>query len=310
MSLLKSDRRVILLLMVIAIVSVCVMIFQEAVKEKRDDAKDEAVVNGGELVTNPENKRAELSSFDPNTVDSVTLLKYGLGPMQIHSLMAYRRHNGTFDKPLAVSKLYNWSDQDVDKVLAYIKIDEKYKKTYRYREQYEKENMEEYERARKPYKTKVYDQSFDANRENEQPERKYPESNKFKTLTKVDINTADTTLLMRIPGIGKGIAASIIRLRGKLGGFYSVEQLAEISFMSPELYEWLKVEPDADIHLININKASFHVLNAHNYISYNQARDLMNYRRLYGTIKDKGALIGTGIFTKEEVERLSPYLEY
>lgn len=314
MRLLKSDRRVILLLMLIAIVSMCVMIFQDAMSEEKanekEKAKDEAVGSSDKLVTNPENKRAELRSFDPNSVDSLTLLEYGLGAVQIHSLMAYRRHNGTFDKPLAVSKLYNWSDQDVDKVLPYIKIDEKYKKTYRYREQYEQEDREEYERARKPYKTKVYDQSGDAKREKEEAEQKYQESNKFKTLTKVDVNTADTTLLKRVPGIGKGIANAIIRLREKLGGFYSIEQLEEISFLSPELYEWLTVEPNAEIHLININKASFQELNSHHYISYNQARDLINYRRLYGEIKDKEVLIDSNIFTKEEVERLAPYLEY
>lgn len=317
MRLLKSDRRVILLLMLIAIVSMCVMIFQDAMSEEKanekEKAKDEAVGSSDKLVTNLENKRAELRSFDPNTVDSVTLLEYGLRPVQIHSLMAYRRHNGTFDKPLAVSKLYNWSDQDVDKVLPYIKIDEKYKKTYHYREQYEQESRNEYEHARKPYKTKVYDQSDEqkGSGENvEENDRKYPESNKFKTLTKVDINVADTALLKRIPGVGTGIANAIVKLREKLGGFYSVEQLSDISYISPELYGWFKVEQNCELHLININKASFQTLNSHPYISYNQTRDLMAYRRLYGEIKDKEALLTINIFTKEEVERLAPYLEY
>lgn len=248
--------------------------------------------------------------FDPNTVDSATLVRYGLGASQIRSLMGYRRHGGRIESPLAVSKLYNWTDEDVEKVLPYIKIGEQ---THRYRDMYERELRERYEHGRRAYDSRVRDHREDSTMSagrGEKYERNYVAQEKFAVMTKVDINVADTATLRKIPGVGSSIANSIVRLRGKLGGFYSVEQLKDIKYISPELYEWMTVGEKPEIHLININKASFQTLNAHPYVSYDQARDLMSYRRMYGEVKDADALIKTRIFTEKEVERLAPYLEY
>lgn len=321
----RSDIRMMMLLAVIAVGSICVMIFRDAVRGEQKEMRDgegadgnasETVVEGRTYgveggVDVPGGKVKELGMFDPNTIDSISLLKYGLGSVQIHSLMSYRRHKGTFDRPLAVSRLYNWSDEDVEKVLPYMVISDKYKKTYHYREQYEAERKMEYEREGKRYeKQESRDVSQKAKDEKDGYERKYDVSNKFSALTRVDINTADTTLLRRVPGVGSAIANSIVNLREKLGGFYSVEQLGKIGYLSPELYKWFEVRAEVKLRTIDINRASFQVLNAHPYISYNQARDLMEYRRLYGNIKDREGLVGSGIFKKEEVERLEPYLEY
>ena len=50
----------------------------------------------------------------------------------------------------------------------------------------------------------------------------------------VELNSADTTLLMQVKGIGRGYAKGIIRFRGLTGGFVSIEQLKEIYGMRPE----------------------------------------------------------------------------
>lgn len=321
----RANRRIMVLLLMIALVSVSLMILVEAIKDlsARNNSEE-----GQDLVTNLDSIRGEKGPFDPNTVDSTTLLRYGLRGAQIHSLMSYRRHGGSFEVPLAISKLYNWSDDDVDKVLPYIVIDEKYKKTNRYREMYEAQKRAEYENMRHSYGRGGYNNGSNKyegssryehtsrngelnERDAEQKyERKYDRSDKFTSLTKVDINTADTTLMRRIPGVGHSIANAIVKLRSKLGGFYSVEQLKDIEYISPELYEWFEVKDVHALHIININKASFQELNTHPYISYDQVRDLMAYRRLYGKIKDVKALEDTGIFNEKEIERLAPYLEY
>ena len=133
-------------------------------------------------------------------------------------------------------------------------------------------------------------------------------SNKFRSLTKVDVNTADTALLRRVPGVGKKISEAIVEYRERLGGFHSVEQLMEIKMVSPELLEWFEVS--AEVRKIPVNRASFQALNSHPYISYEQTKALLQYIRLYGKVKDEQALVETGIFTKEEVERLKPYLAF
>ena len=89
-----------------------------------------------------------------------------------------------------------------------------------------------------------------------------------------------------------------------------MEQLREISIVSPELLEWFTVPSSAAVQKIHLNKASFQTLNSHPYISYEQTKSLLQYIRLYGEVKDEETLLATGIFTKEEVEKLRPYIAY
>jgi DNA uptake protein ComE-like DNA-binding protein len=46
----------------------------------------------------------------------------------------------------------------------------------------------------------------------------------------VDINSADTSAFIALPGIGSKLAARIVNFRDKLGGFYSIEQVKNIRF--------------------------------------------------------------------------------
>ena len=50
-------------------------------------------------------------------------------------------------------------------------------------------------------------------------------SDKFPKGTVVELNSADSTTLRRVPGIGPVFASRIVRFRSLLGGFYTVSQL-------------------------------------------------------------------------------------
>jgi len=316
----KSDRRVMCLLMVVMVGCVCVIIGNNAkdivlnrgekqskeTHTRTDDSESHYREALGSQGTTREGESQVLDGkglpmFDPNKIDSVSLLRYGLGNRQIHSLMSYRRHGGSFEVPLAVSKLYNWTDEDVEKVLKYMVIEKRYK----YREEYEKgrKNGNSESREFGTSESRKFGNSKTRNFGN-------LETRKFGELVKVDLNGADTVILKRIPGVGSGIARAIVKLREKLGGFYCVEQLGDIDYISPELYEWFEVKEPKNVKKININKASFQTMNAHPYISYGQVRELMTFRRLYGEIKDEQSLMDSGVFSADEMERLSPYLEY
>ena len=54
------------------------------------------------------------------------------------------------------------------------------------------------------------------------PETKRPEAYlpKLKPGATIDLNTADTTLLKRVPGIGSSFARRIVKYRELLGGYY------------------------------------------------------------------------------------------
>lgn len=56
----------------------------------------------------------------------------------------------------------------------------------------------------------------------------------------VNINTADKTALMTLPGIGEVLAQNIIDYREKSGGFSSIEEIKEVNRIGDKLYEQIK----------------------------------------------------------------------
>jgi len=238
-----------------------------------------------------------MSEFDPNTVDSVSLIGFGLSPKQAHTFLNYRRAGAVFRTPEAIGRVYTLTDEDVSRLLPYVRIGADYSRKETPKHTYE----------RKPAKASAAADTVRTN--GAEWKRNYPE--KFKRLTKVDPNTADTALLQRIPGVGSWISRNIVEQRNRLGGYYSVGQLLEVKYFSPELLEWFEVDTMAmRIEAFDINTASFQRLNSHPYISYEQTRDLLRYIRLYGKLADIDALRRTGIFTEEEIVRLQPYLKF
>ena len=289
----KSDRRAIVALGCIAVFCVGVLMLMDAWKGKEKEVKAEEKV-----ILNVERKeeRGEvvMRAFDPNTVDSLTLIGFGLRPWKVKNFLHYREAGKVFRSTEDLGDTYGWTEEDVERVASYVRVGKKYGKSGR-NEKHEKYGKNE--------------NNWNDGKRWEKKEKPERPSNKFQTLTKVDVNTADTAMLRRIPGVGAKISDAIVRYRKRLGGFHSVEQLREISIVSPELLDWMEVS-SSNIQKINMNKASFQALNSHPYISYEQTKALLQYIRLYGDVKDEKALVETGIFTKEEVEKLRPYITY
>ena len=132
---------------------------------------------------------------------------------------------------------------------------------------------------------------------------KYPEG------TLVDVNSADTTELKKIPGIGSGIAGGIVRYRERVGGFYALSQLEEVKHVTPELLKWFKLENDSTRKL-EINKAGLDKLRAHPYLTFYQAKVIMEHRRKKGQIKSLSQLALYEEFTEKDLERLSAYISF
>ena len=280
----KSDRRAIVALGCVAVFAIGVLLVVDAWKDKENGtiAKEKVSV---EDEKDEERVEVVMREFDPNTVDSLTLIGFGLKAWKVKNFLHYRAAGKVFRSAEEMGKTYGWTEEDVERVRGYVRVGK----------EYEKKDVKKWEMREKM---------------KEREDRQTYTSNKFQTLTKVDVNMADTALLRRVPGIGGKISEAIVAYRKKLGGFYSVEQLRELKIVSPELLEWFEVSSSPDIQRLNINKASFQALNSHPYISYEQTKALLQYIRLYGKVKDEQALVETGLFTKEEVERLKPYLAF
>ena len=116
----------------------------------------------------------------------------------------------------------------------------------------------------------------------------YPKAEKWPQGTVVELNSADTTALKMVPGIGSVFAKRIIKYRDLLGGFYSVEQLGEVYGIDEDRYEamksWFSVDPSVISHLF-VNQLSAKKLASHPYVSYKQARIIEKMIRKKGNYK-------------------------
>ena len=126
----------------------------------------------------------------------------------------------------------------------------------------------------------------------------------------IDINKADTTVFIALPGIGSKLANRIVTYREKLHGFYSVQQVAEVFGLADSAFQkikpWLIIK-DTLITKININTAGTEDLKTP-YISYNLANAIYEYRMQHGSFTSltdlkKIMLVNDALFNK-----ILPYL--
>lgn len=127
-----------------------------------------------------------------------------------------------------------------------------------------------------------------------------------------DINTADTTQLIRLKGIGSKLAARIVKFRDGLGGFISVTQYSEIfgldSLALSELNRWAAVRTTPQ--KININTASAEDIDRHPYISKRQAEIIVRYREQHGAYKSAQELLNIKILDEKLISKIAPYLAF
>ncbi|MBQ5856727.1 MAG: helix-hairpin-helix domain-containing protein [Bacteroidales bacterium] len=105
----------------------------------------------------------------------------------------------------------------------------------------------------------------------------------------VKLNSADTTELKSLPGIGSFFAKNIVDYRNKLGGFIEKEQLLEVyAFDSTRMsnIENLIIIDSIELRRININTDDFKTILRHPYIEYEDVKNIVNYRESKGMIKN------------------------
>ena len=141
----------------------------------------------------------------------------------------------------------------------------------------------------------------------------YPKAEKWPQGTVVELNSADTTALKMVPGIGSVFAKRIIKYRDLLGGFYSVEQLGEVYGIDEDRYEamksWFSVDPSVISHLF-VNQLSAKKLASHPYVSYKQARIIEKMIRKKGKLQGWEDLSLLEEFPEHEQQRLRYYLSF
>lgn len=126
----------------------------------------------------------------------------------------------------------------------------------------------------------------------------------------VDINSADTTLLKQIPGIGSYYASKIVAYRELLGGFVSARQVEEIDGLPHSIASWFRVSPNHSVRRIKINTVDFKTLVHHPYLNYDQTKAIVNRRKQVMRLNSWDDLRNCPEFTPADIDRLTPYISF
>jgi competence protein ComEA len=140
-------------------------------------------------------------------------------------------------------------------------------------------------------------------------------SNQQKNTTNliVELNTADTTLLQALPGIGPSFARRIVNYRNKLGGFYNKQQLMEVFGMDEERLSGFEnnitVNP-AYIKRLDINSATAFELQQHPYIDKQLSLLIVSYRNQHGRYRNIEDFRKLALVNEYLTAQLQPYLSF
>ena len=232
-------------------------------------------------MTNRQGHSYRLKEFDPNTADSTELSSLGLSPFVVRNVLKYRDKGGIFRSSESFARIYGISDETFLQLKPYISISKEFVK---------KQESESTVSVVQTVDTLI--RVF-----------KYSEG------TLVDVGMADTTELKKIPGIGTGIAKAIVSYRNRLGGFYSLDQLHEIKYITPELMKWFKLD-SLNLRKISINNAGIDLLRNHPYVNFYQAKVIVEHRKKKGKIKSLSQLSLYEEFTEKDLKRLVYYFTF
>ncbi|HHW80774.1 MAG TPA: helix-hairpin-helix domain-containing protein [Bacteroidales bacterium] len=145
---------------------------------------------------------------------------------------------------------------------------------------------------------------------------RYIRQEKFTEPGSISLNETDTTEWKKVPGIGSSFSRRIVKYRSLLGGYVSINQLKEVYGVTDELFDAIApfIHEDGsdigDFAKININQLEFKEILAHPYINYEQTKAIVNLRRRIGAITSTNQLAMLDEFTSEDIERITPYLEF
>ncbi len=127
----------------------------------------------------------------------------------------------------------------------------------------------------------------------------------------VEINSADTFQLQKIPGIGESLARRIFKQREKLGGFYSLEQLKEVwgidSSRLAKISKYFTIDK-SKIKKININTIEAKELVKHPYLDFYMAKSIVVHRNKNGKYRSVTEIKNATLIYDELYNKLAPYL--
>lgn len=226
-----------------------------------------------------DNNRAATSvsyfTFDPNTASEADWLRLGVKPKTVATILKYRSKGGKFRQPEDLLKIFSLPKDQAKALIPYVVI-----------------------------ASTASNNSF---RRDSLPARP---TTPAKNIAAIDINLADTSQWIALPGIGSKLAFRIVNFRDKLGGFYSIEQVGETYALPDSTFQKIKSRlrvNGSGLRTININTATLEQLKMHPYIKWNIANAMIQYRQQHGPYQSVEDLQKIAIVTPEWLQKVAPY---
>ena len=223
-----------------------------------------------------------ITEFDPNLASNEELTLGGVDPVVIAAIEKYRKKGGTFYTKEEMKYLPGVTEDEYNKISDKIKID-----------------------------TSILPElnQFE-NKSGEVFAKRIPR-NRLEDL-KVDVNNSNEYEWQQLSGIGPYYAKSIVRFRNHLGGFSTIEQVAETYNLPDSVFTKIKSHLTFSpvYKRIDINTISADSLRLHPYINWKQASIIINYRKNHGPYSTASDFYKLRVFDSAFVHRIEPYLEF
>jgi len=142
--------------------------------------------------------------------------------------------------------------------------------------------------------------------------QKWSISEKY-AIVKINLNSCDTTDVMKIPLFGSKRAAKLIEYREKLGGFHSLEQVKEVYILQTITLEHLEkyfTVNKRNIQKIAINSTRYEELIAHPYFDAYLTKSILYYRQKHGYIRNIEEFRQATNVYQELLDKIEPYLSF
>ena len=213
----------------------------------------------------------ELFEFDPNTLEPTGWARLGLPERSIKTIMNFRSKGGKFYRNEDLQRIWGLPPGFYERVKDHVRIHIPARENTRPAEDYVRKKPQQ------------------------QP---------------VNINTADSSELESLPGIGPRLASRINSFREKLGGFYSIDQVAETYGLPDSTFQ--KIRPylqfSGEVKKISINQADRDELSRHPYIRWKMANAITEYRKQHGDFRQLEDLKKVFLVDEASFIKMLPYL--
>jgi competence protein ComEA len=246
----------------------------------------------------------ELFDFDPNVIERADWLRLGLTDRQVDGIERYREKGGRFRSKQDLARMYSLHVEQVEMLMPHVLLPDSLPARDRYARRHRSD------RPRDAHTGWVPDAARSTSDQDRPVRGGRPDR---PTHRAVEVNTADSLLLVQLPGIGPSFARGILKYREKLGGYRSLDQFAEVYVLMDKpdalarLAELLVIDT-LMVRRLPINTCTVEQLAAHPYAGWKVAKPLIAYRQHHGPFKQLSDIRACVAVDEAVFRKLAPYL--